>query len=70
MAKKRSRAARHHGRQPPARPRATVVNPFEVRVNKIKHDVLGKKSKSDRGLPGVARGKAIKKVRQKPLLTD
>ncbi|XP_057337915.1 nucleolar protein 14 homolog [Microplitis mediator] len=37
------------------------VNPFEVHFNKDKHKVLGKKSKSDRGLPGVARSKAINK---------
>lgn len=47
------------------RKRAKVVeklNPFEVRINKKKHDVLGQKSKSDKGLPGVARSKAVKKV--------
>lgn len=38
------------------------LNPFEVRINKKKHDVLGQKSKSDKGLPGVARSKAVKKV--------
>ncbi|KAH6935945.1 hypothetical protein HPB50_011651 [Hyalomma asiaticum] len=37
------------------------VNPFEVKVNRQKHDVLGRKSKSDRGLLGVSRNKAIKK---------
>lgn len=45
--------------------RAKVVeklNPFEVRINKKKHDVLGQKSKSDKGLPGVARSKAVRKV--------
>ena len=38
-------------------------NPFEVRVNRKKHDVLGQKIKSGRGLPGVARSRAIQKVR-------
>lgn len=38
------------------------VNPFEVRLNRKKHDILGQKTKSDRGLPGVSRSKAIKKV--------
>ncbi len=38
------------------------LNPFEVRVNRKKHDVLGQKSKSDVGLPGVARSKSIQKV--------
>ena len=37
-------------------------NPFEVKINRKKHDILGQKSKSDRGLPGVARSKGIKKV--------
>ena len=41
----------------------SALNPFEVKVNRKKHDVLGQKSKSDRGLPGVARSKAVKKVR-------
>lgn len=38
------------------------LNPFEIRVNRKKHYVLGQKSKSDRGLPGVSRSKAILKV--------
>lgn len=38
------------------------TNPFEIRVNKQKFDVLGRKSKNDRGLPGIARAKSIKKV--------
>ena len=39
------------------------VNPFEVRVNRKKHDILGQRSKSDKGLPGISRSKAIQKVR-------
>lgn len=38
------------------------LNPFEVHINKEKIQVLGKKSKHDRGLPGVSRAKAIQKV--------
>lgn len=38
------------------------LNPFEVHINKQKHNVLGQKLKNDRGLPGVSRAKAIKKV--------
>lgn len=38
-------------------------NPFEVKVNRKKFDVLGRKSKHDVGLPGVSRSKAITKVR-------
>jgi len=39
------------------------VNPFELKVNRQKHEVLGRKiSKTDKGMPGVSRSKAIKKV--------
>lgn len=38
------------------------LNPFEVHINREKLKVLGKKSKHDRGLPGVSRAKAIQKV--------
>ena len=37
-------------------------NPFEVKINKHKYKILGQKPKNDRGLPGVSRSKAIKKV--------
>ena len=37
-------------------------NPFEIHTNKKKHDILGRKLKHDRGLPGISRSKAIKKV--------
>eukprot|EP00058_Branchiostoma_floridae_P006087 XP_002591575.1 hypothetical protein BRAFLDRAFT_131025 [Branchiostoma floridae] len=37
-------------------------NPFEVRINRQKHNVLGKKLRRfDKGMPGVSRSKAIKK---------
>jgi nucleolar protein 14 len=39
-----------------------VLNPFEVHVNRQKYEVLGRKTKNDTGLPGVARAKAITKV--------
>ena len=38
-----------------------TMTPFEVHVNRDKRKVLGQKSKSDKGLPGVARTKAIVK---------
>lgn len=38
------------------------LNPFEVHINKEKIKVLGRKSKHDKGLPGVSRAKAIQKV--------
>ncbi|XP_072026375.1 nucleolar protein 14-like isoform X2 [Amphiura filiformis] len=46
------------------------TNPFEIRINKQKHQILGRKiSKHDRGLPGVSRGKAVKK-RKETLLKE
>lgn len=38
-------------------------NPFEVKINRKKFEVLGRKVKHDVGLPGVSRSKAITKVR-------
>ncbi|XP_064630063.1 nucleolar protein 14-like [Lineus longissimus] len=46
------------------------VNPFEVKVNRQKHSVLGRRvTKHDKGMPGVARSKALKK-RQATLLVE
>ncbi|XP_056639893.1 nucleolar protein 14 homolog [Diorhabda sublineata] len=45
------------------------MNPFEIHVNKEKLRVLGKKQKNDKGLPGVARAKAIQK-RKSTLLQE
>ncbi|XP_027568580.1 nucleolar protein 14 [Pipra filicauda] len=47
----------------PVKSAMTVVksNPFEVKVNRQKFDILGRKTKNDVGLPGVSRSKAIKK---------
>ncbi|CAB0038597.1 unnamed protein product [Trichogramma brassicae] len=45
------------------------VSPFEVHVNKDKSKVLGRKTKADRGLPGVSRSKAIRK-RKNTLLVE
>ncbi|XP_045780548.1 nucleolar protein 14 homolog [Maniola jurtina] len=41
-----------------------TLNPFEVHINREKLKVLGKKSKHDRGLPGVSRAKAIQKRKE------
>ncbi|XP_071089794.1 nucleolar protein 14-like isoform X2 [Haliotis cracherodii] len=46
------------------------TNPFEVKVNRQKHQVLGRKvAKHDRGLPGVSRSKANKR-RKETLLQE
>ncbi|XP_077594125.1 nucleolar protein 14 isoform X2 [Stigmatopora nigra] len=44
-------------------------NPFEVKINRKKFDVLGRKGKHDVGLPGVSRSKAINK-RKNTLLKE
>uniref|UniRef100_A0A7N8X6L1 NOP14 nucleolar protein homolog (yeast) n=1 Tax=Mastacembelus armatus TaxID=205130 RepID=A0A7N8X6L1_9TELE len=44
-------------------------NPFEVKINRKKFDVLGRKSKHDVGLPGVSRSKANNK-RKETLLKE
>ncbi|XP_017262985.1 nucleolar protein 14 [Kryptolebias marmoratus] len=44
-------------------------NPFEVKINRKKFDVLGRKAKHDVGLPGVSRSKAINK-RKETLLKE
>ncbi|XP_068560827.1 nucleolar protein 14 [Cebidichthys violaceus] len=44
-------------------------NPFEVKVNRKKFEILGRKSKHDVGLPGVSRSKAINK-RKETLLKE
>ncbi|XP_054612765.1 nucleolar protein 14 isoform X2 [Dunckerocampus dactyliophorus] len=44
-------------------------NPFEVKINRKKFDVLGRKSKHDVGLPGVSRSKSINK-RKETLLKE
>lgn len=42
-------------------------NPFEVKVNRQKFQVLGRKTRHDVGLPGVSRARAIQKVSGAPL---
>ncbi len=46
-----------------------VVNPFEIKINKQKFQILGRPTKHERGLPGVSRAKALKK-RQNTLLLE
>lgn len=38
-------------------------NPFEVKLNRQKFHILGRKTRHDVGLPGVSRARAIRKVR-------
>ncbi|CAI2177220.1 4034_t:CDS:10 [Funneliformis geosporum] len=45
------------------------VNPFELKINRVKHDVLGKKIKGVQGRPGLKRQIGIEK-RKKTLLIE
>ncbi|XP_068926829.1 nucleolar protein 14 [Petaurus breviceps papuanus] len=45
--------------KPPVNP-----NPFEVKINRQKFQILGRKTRHDVGLPGLSRAKAIKKRTQ------
>uniref|UniRef100_F7CL12 NOP14 nucleolar protein n=1 Tax=Ornithorhynchus anatinus TaxID=9258 RepID=F7CL12_ORNAN len=49
--------------------KANHPNPFEVKVNRQKFHVLGRKTRHDVGIPGVSRAKAIQK-RTKTLLQE
>ena len=52
-----------------AKPTPAVTNPFEIKINKQKFQVLGRPTKHERGLPGISRAKALKK-RQNTLLLE
>lgn len=45
-------------------PAKTNPNPFEVKVNRQKFQILGRKTRHDVGLPGVSRARAIRKRTQ------
>ena len=46
----------------PNKPKVMKENPFEVRMNKRRYEVLGRKNKHERGKPGVSRSRGLKKV--------
>lgn len=69
MAKKNRFKSKAAGSSQGAEQKTEKRNPFEIHINKSKHDVIGRKRKEDRGLPGVARAKALKK-REKTLLQE
>ncbi len=59
-AKKKGLADKVRSRKVISEPKS---NPFEVKFNRQKHDVLGKKrTKETKGHPGVSRAKAVKKA--------
>jgi hypothetical protein len=51
-----------------AKPLPQKLNPFEVKVNKQKFQVLGRPTKHERGLPGVSRARALEKRKNTLLL--
>uniref|UniRef100_A0A8C2VGS9 NOP14 nucleolar protein n=1 Tax=Chinchilla lanigera TaxID=34839 RepID=A0A8C2VGS9_CHILA len=51
-------------RQAPRAPAKINPNPFEVKVNRQKFQILGRKTRHDVGLPGVSRARAIRKRTQ------
>lgn len=54
----------------PRQPKPKKDNPFEIRTNKKKYDILGQKaSKFERGRPGQSRTRA-NEIRSKTLLSD
>eukprot|EP00794_Sanderia_malayensis_P005526 gene5526-6211_t len=71
MGKNKPKAALVEQRRRKKKKPASIVqtNPFEIRINKEKHSILGRKSKHDKGLPGLSRSKAITK-RKKTLLQE
>lgn len=44
------------------------LNPFEIKVNKQKFQVLGRPTKHEKGLPGVSRARALEKRKNTLLL--
>uniref|UniRef100_A0ACB8E667 Nucleolar complex protein 14 n=1 Tax=Sphaerodactylus townsendi TaxID=933632 RepID=A0ACB8E667_9SAUR len=58
------KAAPRGGRGGPVAARLLRTNPFEVKVNKQKFHILGRKTKHDVGLPGVSRSRAHRKRTQ------
>ena len=58
--------AKHRGKSSGVNTRnkvkTTKENPFEVRINKRRYDILGRKSKHEKGNPGVSRSRGLKKV--------
>ncbi|XP_065591928.1 nucleolar protein 14 [Cyrtonyx montezumae] len=65
-AKRKKKASAPSRAKGSAEPTIAMVksNPFEVKVNRQKFNILGRKTKNDVGLPGVSRSKAIKKRTQ------
>uniref|UniRef100_A0A8C5K3D9 NOP14 nucleolar protein n=1 Tax=Jaculus jaculus TaxID=51337 RepID=A0A8C5K3D9_JACJA len=68
MGKSKPSRVRRQAPRAPAGPRGGPAkanpNPFEVKVNRQKFQILGRKTRHDVGLPGVSRARAIRKRTQ------
>ena len=63
MAKKKTGLANKKLQKKSQNPQKSVSNnPFEIHLNKRKYDIIGRKNKHERGLPGLSRSRATKKV--------
>ncbi|KAK3873272.1 hypothetical protein Pcinc_021699 [Petrolisthes cinctipes] len=69
MAKKKASQFKSKAAQSAGKKNEKKHNPFEVHINRVKHDVIGRKNKNDIGLPGISRAKAVKK-RERTLLQE
>ena len=62
MVKSKKASVKLAKKQPKSEIKQVKNNPFEIHTNRRKHDILGRNLKHDKGLPGISRSKAIKKV--------
>ena len=62
MVKSKKASVKLAKKQPKSEIKQLKSNPFEIHTNRRKHDILGRNLKHDKGLPGISRSKAIKKV--------
>lgn len=62
MVKSKKASVKLAKKQPKSEIKQVKNNPFEIHTNRRKHDILGRSLKHDKGLPGISRSKAIKKV--------
>jgi nucleolar protein 14 len=61
MGAKKNKSSKH--KRSAMKDKVHQVNPFELKINRQKYEILGRKiSKTEKGMPGVARSKALKKV--------
>jgi len=64
LSKKKAAKAKAAGLKLERRPQVTIENPFERKVQRVKHEVLGRKIKGHEGKPTLSRSRAQQKVRR------